>query len=737
MSWPEIEAIVYGDTSSPQTILGRHYSTGYTMYQMFMPSADSVNVVFADDKKKIKMELADEAGFFAGAILGKDIRNYSYEVTYKDGTKKNIIDPYMFNPVLSSSEVLSWNKGTSLHAYKYMGAQICDIDGISGIRFRVWAPNATRVSVVGDFNNWDGSVHPMILDENTGVFSLFVPGISAASYRYEILSKGGEVCQKRDPYASDYDSNNDCSVVKIVDEYVWNDNDYLKSKCNASKEDAILNIFEVDSTLWFDIKNTFKKSDVTGLCKYVSEVGYSHILINISDDNFYCINKKIDRNVLKNLVDSMHALNVAVLIKWNPCFFNPDESGLKVFDGTYLYGHLDERKRYNAMFGYNFNYGREQINDFLVSNLVYWVEEFHIDGIHIDEISTVLRLDYGRSGDDFAANIYGGNENLEAISFIKNVNSILHTKYPGCISMTKETTMYPKVTYSIKDDGLGFDYIWDNGFGEDYLEFIKSDNVNINKLTDSMAYAYSENYILTLSKEDVIAANDYDAECVLEGAGYFDSFQVEDEHKLAMKRATLGFFMAHPGKKLIYMGQDDKVLSSKLNELYKKLPSFSELDRYKEGFEWVSAFNNGTGVISFVRKSELFCDNVLVVCNFSYNEYADFKLAVPYEGKYRCFLCTEDKLYGGSFKIPAKAIASVDEEYDGKDCTIILKIPPMSVSYYSYEPYSEEEFEKIAKRKAAAIKKELEMEALRKEKELLAEAKRKAKEYNNLVKKQK
>lgn len=738
MSWPEIEAIVYGDTNCPNTILGRHYSTGYTLYQMYMPSALSVNIIFSGEKKKLKMELADDEGFFAVAVLGKDIRDYMYEVTFNDGSKKNIIDPYIFNPVLSDSEMLSFSKGTSHHAYKYMGSDVVTINGINGTRFRVWAPNATRVSVVGDFNDWNGKIHPMILDDKSGVFSLFIPGIEAGvGYRYEILQKGGEICQKQDPYAVSCDDSRNCSVVDSYEDYKWNDSLYLDSRVELNKEDAVVNIFEVDSTLWDASNKKLNKTAVSSLCKYVKEVGYTHLLLNVSTANFYCLNNKIDKNQLKNLVDSLHALNIGVLIKWNPCYFNPDETGLKIFDGTYLYGHLDERKRYNAMFGYNFNYGREQVDDYLVSNLIYWIEEFHIDGIHIDEISTILRLDYGKTEGDFASNIYGGNENLEAVTFVKKVNSLLHTKYKGIITTTKETSMYPKVTYDINDDGLGFDFIWDNGFGEDYLDFLRNNSKDINKLTDSMAYAYSENYILTLSKEDVIAANNFDSERVNEGAGYFDSFDVDDNMKLSMKKATLGFFMAHPGKKLIYLGQDEKNLSTKLNECYSQLPSFSELDRYKEGFEWVTAFNNGTGVIPFIRKSELFKDNILVVCNFSYENYNEFKLGVPYEGKYKCFLCTEDKAYGGTYKMPSRAFASIDEEYDGKECTISVSIPPMSVSYYSYEPYTEEEFLKIAHKKALIIKKELELEAIRREKDLVAEAKRKAKEYNNLEKKHK
>lgn len=731
MSWPEIEAIVYGDTNSPQDILGRHYATGYTLFQTFNPSAQSINVCFNGEKKKAKMELADEAGFFAVAVPLKESRDYVYEVTYKDSTKKLLNDPYLYNPKMDKSEVLSWNKGTSLHAYKYMGSQFVTIDGIAGVRFRVWAPNATRVSVVGEFNNWDGKTHPMIFDAETGVFSLFIPNLTdSVKYRYEILTKGGETVIKNDPYAVQYSAMENCSVVTKTEEFSWTDEHYMSERTN---DDSILNVFEVDNSLW-DANGILSDKSLNQFCKYIKELSYTHVLVSVIDNNIYCMDNRIDTMSVKKLINGLHNEGIGVLIKWNPCYFSPDEYGMKVFDGTYLYGHLDERKRYNAMFGYNYNYGREQVDDYLNSNLIYWFEEFHVDGIHVEDLSTMLRLDYGRN-DDFVTNIYGGTENLEAINYIKKANTIIHERFEGCISMTKETSMYPKVTYSVSEDGLGFDYIWDNGFGDDYREFIKTGAKDINKLTDSMAYAYSENYILTISKEDVIAANNYDSEKVEAGSGYFDSLDCDDTAKMALKRATLGFFMAHPGKKLMYIGQDEKILSSKLNELYITLPAFSELDRYVEGFEWVNAFNNGTGVISFIRKSEIFKDNILVVCNFSSMNYDEFKLGVPYEGKYKCFLNTSEKSYGGDYKLSAKAIASIDEEYDGKECVINVELPAMSVSYYSYEPYSEEEFLKIAAKKAAAIKKELELEASKRAKELEAEAKRKAKEYNSLTRK--
>lgn len=729
MSWPQIEAIVYGEEGNPQTILGRHYVSTYTLYQTFIPDAKSVTLVISDDKKSYAMEMADEAGFFAIAIVGKDKRDYVYKVEYKDGKTATIHDPYVFDVQLDKEITNAWNKGACIDADKFMGSHPCTIDGVDGVMFRVWAPNAIRVSVVGDFNNWDGHSYPMIFDEETGIFGLFVPELKAKTeYMYEICAKGDMVYTKRDPYAKE--SANSHSVVSADREYKWQDKAYIESR--AKKPVDVVSMFEVDNDLWSDENSDFGIKQIEELVKYISETGYTHVLVNVSTDNFFEISSEIGVANTKKFVDELHKVNVAVLFRWNLTCFAPDEEGIKVFDGTYLYGHLDERKRYNLVFGYNFNYCREQVKNYLISSANYYFEEFHADGLHIEDISTILYLDYGKNEGEWVPNMYGGNENLDAISFIKDLNSLFHKKYAGIITTTKETCMFPKVTYPVKDDGLGFDYIWDNGFSDDFISFIRSEETDVRKLTDNMAYAYSEDYILTMSKEDVIAANDFDYDRVSGGASYFDYATCDDSDKLKLKRAALAFINARPGKKLVYLGQDEKVLSTELISLYKKLPAFNVLDRNPEGFEWVYAFASGNGVIAFMRKGEVFKDNILVICNFSKESFEEYKIGIPFEGKYKRIFCSEESRFGGNYKMSTKAVDTVDEEYDGKESTLTVGLPALSVSYFTYSPYSEEEFLKIAERKADRIRKEMEKEAERIAKELEKEARKKAKEYNSL-----
>ncbi len=732
MSWPQIEAIVYGDEGNPQTILGRHYVSTYTLYQTFIPSAKTVTLAISDDKKTYPMELADEAGFYAIAIVGKDKRDYVYNVEYKDGRKATIHDPYIYDVSLNKDLANTWNKGSSTDAYNFMGAHEYEIDGVKGVLFRVWAPNAVRVSVIGEFNNWDGHTHPMIFDDNTGIFALFIPDLAAeCEYMYEVCAKGDMVYSKLDPYG--FSVKNGHSYLDKTELFKWSDKTYMDNRKNKSND--LFNAFEIDDDFWKDLEAGFDDKQAESIAAYAKDTGYTHVLINTRVDDFFAINGNIAKaSYLKTLVNCLHSKDIQVLFRWNPSCFSPEDEGLKIFDGTYLYGHLDERQRYNQIFGYNFNYNREQVRIYLTSSANYLFDNFHADGLHVEDISTILYLDYGKNEGEWIPNIYGGNENIDAITFIKDLNVFLHKNYPGIVTSTREICMFPKVTYPVKEEGLGFDYIWDNGFAQDYLDFLRDGQTDVHKLTDNMAYAYSENYILTLAKEDVIAANDYDYDRVAEGASYFDYIAYDDSEKLKVKRATLAYITARPGKKLVYLGQDEKNISTELSNLYKKLPAFNVLDREADGFEWVYAFASGTGVIAFMRKGEIFKDNILVVCNFSKESYEEYKLGIPFEGKYKRIFCSEESRFGGNYKMSNKAIDTVDEEYDGKESTLTVGLPALSVSYFSYSPYSEEEFLKIAQRKAEKVRKELEKEAERIAKELEKDALRKAKEYNSLSK---
>lgn len=718
MNWPEIEAIVYGEECHPEKILGRHNVSAYTLFQAFFPDAKEVILTLqAQEEQEAReyiMELADEAGFYAVALLGKVKDDYQYVVTDINGKKNVFSDPYNNMVKLSKSELNAFRTGKSTDAYKFMGARKAVVNNKSGVAFHVWAPNAVRVSIVGDFNNWNGKVHPMILDENSGIFSLFIPGLNEAiRYKYEIRAKGGAIYTKLDPYSPVAESGN--SVVTTLNDFEWTDAGYLENKKRFDKSKAPFNICEI--TNFTDLIDDKGKD---GLIRHLKDCSYNYIRLSLNNDLTMGFTNE-NANELKTLVNLLHKENIGILFDVNFSYFKDDETGLSYFDGTYLYGHLDERKRYNTAFGGRcFNYGRPEVATLLNSKIYYLLRELHIDGLFVEGLSSMLYLDYGKNDGEWTANIYGGNENLEAIHFVKELNQSLHQEFSYAITLTREEGLFPKVTEAISDGGLGFDYIINNGFGSEFLDFIKGDNsfTDLNKLTDNMAYAYCENYVLSIAKEDILLASNYDYGAIEQGADYFDVINLNEDEKEAAKRSLLAYFMARPGKKLLNINVEDGKSLPVLGKLYKELPALHSLDRNPYGFEWIKAMNTGDGVLSFVRKDEYLNHSVLVVCNFSDNEYAGYKFGMPYEGKYKLIFSSDDKKFGGKTTVGGKNKETVEEFYDGRHNSLTLKLAPMTTAFYSYTPYNEEELLKIAQEKVAKYKAKVEKEAKEKAKAL-------------------
>ncbi|MCR5397931.1 MAG: alpha amylase C-terminal domain-containing protein [Lachnospiraceae bacterium] len=731
MNWPEIEAIVYGEEGMPQTILGRHNVSSYTLFQTFQPNAKSVVLALEDDKKSDKskeytMELADEEGFYAIAILGKAKGAYHYVVTDIKGKRHIVNDPYDKNIYeniigIKDSDADGFTDGGMYGAYRIFGSHVTTVGGYKGVLFRVWAPNAIRVSVVGDFNEWNGKSHPMIKDEESGVFSLFVPGLDGgAEYNYELHVKGGRILVKKDPYAKAIEDGR--SVVITDKKYKWVDTDFYGNK-------AVLRDYKKTpvSIYEFDIKDIIGRgghlSDTSAdkLVEELKEAGYTYVQCAITGDFPYTTRYEVEYSDIQKFVAKLHKAGIGLIAVWNPAYFTSGEDGLDQYDGTYLYGHMDERKRYNPAYnGLYYNYDRPEVRAYLLSSARFLVEEFHVDGLHIDGLTSMLYLDYGKYDGEWVANIYGGHENLEAIDFIKALNSMLHKYFPHIITTTKEVSAFPKVTAPVEEDGLGFDLVWNNGFMEDYVNFIKSEagKGNMHKITDNMSYAYAENYVLTISKDDVLMANDYDHLRVENGATLYDYIPVSDENKPAVSRATLAFMWAHPGKKLLSKGQATPAQLAVLNGMYKELSAFYSLDVNPYGFEWIKSIDDGDGVVAFVRKDEYLNHSIFVVCNFSWNEYANYKFGMPYEGKYKMIFNSEDKKYGGKGTVNTRFKETKEEFYDGRANSLTVKLAPMSVCYYSYTPYTEQELLKIAQEKVDRFKEKLEKEAKEKAKEL-------------------
>lgn len=726
MDWPAIEALQYAEDDQPQRVLGAHVEGKSTLYQTYLPGAAKVDLVLEDEDKTVPMDMVDEGGFFAAVMNYKTKKKYHYVVTDAEGKSRVYHDPYQYEVSLSEEEVNKINSGLHYHVYEVMGAHFTTIDGQEGVMFRVWAPNAVRVSVVGDFNDWNGKIHPMIRHEETGIFMLFIPALTeGVNYKYEICMHGGVTHLKADPYAvCSQKSPETASVLCKETEFSWNDDEWMKAREEFDVKKAPLSIYEINL-------HTFKEENganklLADIAKevipYVKKHGYTHVelmpIMEYMDEYFngyqttcyYAVSARLGTmNEMKAFIDSFHVAGIGVILDWVPSFFAKDAHGLCNFDGTYLYGHLDERQRENVAYdAYNFNYGRPQVSNFLIANGIYWVERFHADGLRLSGLSSMLYMDYGKSDGQWVPNIYGGSENLEGVEFIKHFNSILHKMYPGVMTIAKETSAWPKITESLNQDGLGFDYAWNTGFMNDFVSYLRKPYdermYSLKDLTFSMVYAYSENYILPVSHNEVYR----------NGGSLLECIQMADEWKKPFLRALYTYLMCHPGKKMMYMNQEVDELLREMNRLYKELPALRYLDTDTAGFEWNNCIDHNDGTLSFMRKSGSLEDNLLVVANFSTNQYENFKLSVAEDGKYTQIFNSNLTAAGGNLKPDSTEIVTREEYYDGRNNTIEITLAPMCVYIYAYRPFTKEELLAIAEKKVEIIRAQLEKEALKK-----------------------
>lgn len=726
MDWPAIEALQYGEEDQPQKVLGAHVVGRNMLYQTYLPGASKVSVVLEEEDKTESMDMVDEDGFFAAVMNHRTLKKYHYVVTDAEGNSRKYGDPYQYEVKLSEEEINKINSGLHYHVYEVLGAHFTTIDDAEGVVFRVWAPNAVRVSVVGDFNDWNGKIHPMIRHEETGIFMLFIPGLSEGqNYKYEICMHGGLTHLKADPYAVNSQKAPDtASVLCKETEFAWNDEEWMFAREAFDAKNAVVSVYEINL-------HTFKEENganklLSEIAKevipYVKKHGYTHVelmpIMEYMDEYFngyqttcyYAVSAWLGTaDEMKAFIDSFHVAGIGVILDWVPSFFAKDAHGLCNFDGTYLYGHLDERQRENVAYdAYNFNYGRPQVSNFLIANGIYWVEKFHADGLRLSGLSSMLYMDYGKSDGQWVPNMYGGSENLEGVEFIKHFNSILHKMYPGVITIAKETSAWPKITESLEQDGLGFDFAWNTGFINDMVAYLKKPYDermgSLKDLSFSMVYAYSENYILAVTHNEVYR----------NGGSLLDCIPMEKEWKKPFLRALFTYLMCHPGKKMMYMGQEVDELLCEMNRLYKELPALNKLDSSAAGFEWNNCIDHNDGVLSFLRKSGNLEENLFIVANFSKNRYDAYKISVAEEGKYTQVFNSNQISAGGEYKLSTSEIMTQEEYYDGRNHTMELVLEPMSVSIYSYRPYTKEELLAIAEKKVEMIRAQLEKEALEK-----------------------
>ena len=735
MDWAGIEELVYSEASNPHAMLGPHLTEDGLLIQALVPTAAEISVKISSTGKKYPMELADEAGFFAALIPRKSKTPYTLEVTYDNGVTEELYDPYSFAPQYREEDLKKFAAGIHYTIYEKMGAHPMTIDGVAGVYFSVWAPCAMRVSVVGDFNLWDGRRHQMRrLGEGDGsVFELFIPGLYEGEiYKYEIKTRAGEPMLKADPYANYAELRpNNASIVWDIDKYKWNDKSWMAQRAKIDTKDKPMNIYEVHLGSWIR-KETVKDEtgqDLVGsefynyrelaprLAEYVKDMGYTHVeLMPVMEHpldeswgyqvtGYYAPTSRYGApEDFMYFMDYMHGQGIGVILDWVPAHFPRDAYGMAVFDGTCVYEHMDPRKGSHPHWGtLIYNYGRPGVSNFLIANALFWADKYHADGIRMDAVASMLYLDYGKNDGEWVPNIYGGNENLEAMEFLKHLNSVFKGRKDGTVIIAEESTAWPMITGDPKEGGLGFNYKWNMGWMNDFTNYMRCDPLfrknNYGELTFSMLYAYSEDFVLVFSHDEVV-----------HGKGSMIGKMPGEtlEKKAENLRAAYAFMMGHPGKKLLFMGQEyaqtaewnegaslewglleypvhknmqDYVKA--LNRLYREHPALYEMDYDPDGFEWINCSYQNESMIIFLRKSRKSEETLLFICNFDNMEHEKFRVGVPFHGKYKEIFNTDAKDFGGEGRVNGRVKTSRKLEWDEKDDSIEVYIPPMSVSIYT------------------------------------------------------
>ena len=635
-------------------------------------------------------------------------------------------------PVEMTCKVSDWDQylfgqGNHYEIYKKLGAHLTEKDGVAGTYFAVWAPRAKSVKLIGDFNNWDGKDHEMTRLEPLGIYELFVPGVGEGNiYKYLIDGADGNLHYKCDPYGFSAEMRPG-TASKVADlSYKWKDSKWMEARAEVDTNKMPMSIYEVHLGSW---KRHPHEEEETGfytyeelaeeLVKYVKEMGYTHVeLMGIAEHPFdgswgYQVtgyfaptSRYGTPKQFKKLIDALHKAKIGVILDWVPAHFPRDAHGLANFDGAPLYEYPDPRKGEHPDWGTKiFNYEMNEVKNFLISNALYWMEEFHIDGLRVDAVASMLYLDYGKQDGQWVANKYGGNNNLEAIEFFKHLNSCLLGKYPGALMIAEESTAWPKVTDKPENDGLGFSYKWNMGWMHDFLEYMKLDPYfrknNHNKMTFAASYMTSENYILVLSHDEVVHLK---CSMINKMPGYPDD-------KFANLKAGYAFMMGHPGKKLLFMGQEfaqyqewsearelDWYLLGEekhqqmqgwvkeLLHIYKKHPCLYSLDRSYDGFQWINADDADRSIFSFVRYDETKKKSLLFVMNFTPMAREDYRVGVPRKKQYKLILNSHDEKFGGNDIVENRETVykSAKGECDKQPFSFSYPLPPYGVAVFEF-----------------------------------------------------
>ena len=685
--------------------------------RVFRPDAKTVEFI-PEKGKPVELNRASEDGLFEYVFPRRKNRvAYRLKVTPYEGDVYTIEDAYRFGSQLSDYDLQLWGEGNHHYAYKWMGAHLKTVDGVQGTHFVVCAPSAARVSVIGSFNNWDGRIHGMRFYPDQGIWETFIPHVTKGDlYKFEVKAHPDQAPMKKaDPYAR-YSELRPGTASKIwTDSYEWSDTSWIENRPETQQHNRPVSIYEIHAGSWRRKVNEdpgfLSYRDLADeLVPYLDEMGFTHVeLMPIAEHpydpswgyqitGYFAPTSRFGNpEDLKYFIDKCHEANVGVIIDWVPAHFTKDDHGLRRFDGTALYEHEDPRLGEHKDWGTNiFNFGRTEVKNFLISNAIFWMEEFHIDGLRVDAVASMLYLDYSREDGEWLPNEYGGRENLEAIYFLRRFNDVVHEYFPGVLTFAEESTSWQGVSRPTSSGGLGFDFKWNMGWMNDTLDYMEKDPIyrryHQDQLSFSLIYAFSEQFILPLSHDEVVHMK----------KSLLSKMPGDDWQKFANLRLLYTYMFGHPGKKLLFMGNEFaqwsewteqhsidwhllqwenhkgvQNLVKDLNQIYKSEHAMHEVDFKWEGFEWIDISDADNSMLSFIRKGENPDDYLVFLLNFTPTLHNEYKFGVPEACEYEVVLNSDSEFYGGSNAGPG-VIEGRDGAWHSQPANITITVPPLA-----------------------------------------------------------